>query len=252
MPNEIRALRDRGALFVVNHSAGKDSQAMLVFLRRHIPAEQLVLIHADLGEVEWPGNVAHIERYAGGLPLLVARARRGLLQMVEDRFAARPEVPSWPSPKNRQCTSDLKRGPIEREIRRYLRNHPAHNGLVVNCMGMRAQESPGRSKLNPFKLNQSNSKAGREWYDWLPIHDWTVDQVFDEIRAAGEEPHPVYAKGMTRLSCCFCIMASKGDLRTASRLNPGLYQRYVDLERRTGHTMSMSGIPLDQIISGTA
>jgi hypothetical protein len=36
---------------------------------------------------------------------------------------------------------------------------------------MRAQESSARAKLETLQLNQKNSKAGREWYDWLPIHD---------------------------------------------------------------------------------
>lgn len=144
----------------------------------------------------------------------------------------------FPSPQQRQCTSDLKRGPIERTIRQHIKA-TGHSGLVVNCMGMRAQESSSRAKLTTFKLNAKNSVAGREWYDWLPIHDWSEDYVFLRIAAAGQSPHWAYAAGMTRLSCCFCIMASKGDLTTAARLNPPLYRKYVDLEKKLGVTMLM-------------
>jgi 3'-phosphoadenosine 5'-phosphosulfate sulfotransferase (PAPS reductase)/FAD synthetase len=112
-------------------------------------------------------------------------------------------------------------------------------GLVVNCMGMRAQESSSRAKLNVFSYSGRNSKNGREWYDWLPIHGWTVEDVFETIRAAGEEPHPIYAMGMSRFSCCFCIMASEHDLKTAARLNSELYREYVLLERATGQVMLM-------------
>lgn len=233
-------LRDRGALFVVNDSAGKDSQAMRIWIRQLVPADQILLIHADLGEVEWPGNVEHIQRFSAGLPLVIAKSRRGLLQMIEERGM-------FPSPSNRQCTSDLKRGPIEREIRRYLKANPRFGGLVVNCMGMRAAESPNRAKLETFKRNAGNSKAGREWYDWLPIHAMTTEAVFAAIWSAGEEPHPIYAQGMSRLSCQFCIMASQADLRTAAKLSPGLYRRYVDLEKRIGHTLSMSRRGLEEI-----
>lgn len=236
----INNLIARGALFVINDSAGKDSQAMKLMLRSMIPARQLLVVHADLGKVEWAGNVDHIQKYNAGLPLVVCKSRRGLLQMVEERGM-------WPSPQQRQCTSDLKRGPIEREIRRYLKAHPEFNGLVVNCMGLRAEESPSRAKATAFKFNTKNSKAGREWYDWLPIHGLSTDQVFAMIRDAGQEPHPVYAKGMTRLSCCFCIMASKADLTTAARLNPTLYREYVALERRIGHTLSMDRRPLEEV-----
>lgn len=235
---EINALIHRGALFVINHSAGKDSQAMAIVLRQRIPARQLLVIHADLGEVEWPGNVDHIRATTGDLPLIVCRnENRTLLEMVEQRRM-------WPSSQQRQCTSDLKRGPIEREIRRYLKAHPEFGGLVVNCMGLRAAESSSRAKKTPFKANPENSKGGREWYDWLPIFDLSTADVFAMIREAGQEPHWAYAAGMTRLSCSFCIMASQADLRTAARLRPDLYRRYCALEARIGHTFSMSEKPL--------
>lgn len=236
VPQQVRALIERGALFVVNHSGGKDSQAMYLHLRDIVPRAQLVIVHADLGEVEWGGAVEHIRATTLGEPLHVCRARRTLLEMIEQRGM-------FPSPTLRQCTSDLKRGPIERTVRsiverrRILRQLGAD--LVVNCMGMRAQESSSRAKLETFKFSARNSKAGREWYDWLPIHEWTVEQVFGRIRDAGQEPHAIYAKGMTRFSCCFCVMASEHDLRTAAQLNPALYRRYVELERSTGQVMLM-------------
>jgi 3'-phosphoadenosine 5'-phosphosulfate sulfotransferase (PAPS reductase)/FAD synthetase len=115
-------------------------------------------------------------------------------------------------------------------------------------MGMRAEESSGRAKLTPFKLSTRNRKAGREWYDWLPIHDMLEPEVFATIAAAGQQPHPVYALGMRRFSCVFCIMASEEDLKTAARLaterpellnDPHLYRKYVGLERSTGQVMLM-------------
>src|SRR4051794_6869526 len=46
---------------VVNSSAGKDSQAMLDYVveqcdRLHVPRCRIVVAHADLGRVEWPGT----------------------------------------------------------------------------------------------------------------------------------------------------------------------------------------------------
>lgn len=238
---EIDSLIERGALFVINHSAGKDSQAMAAVLRARVPAEQLLVVHADLGRVEWGGNLEHIQATTGGLPIIVARnLNKDFIQMVEKRGA-------FPSPSIRQCTSDLKRDPIEREVRRYLKANPQFGGLVVNCMGIRAQESTARSRQNPFRFNKRNSKAGREWYDWLPIFEWTEEQVFARIAAEGQEPHQAYAAGMSRLSCVFCIMASKSDLQTAARLNPELYAEYVALEERVGHTMNMAGKTLEEV-----
>lgn len=241
MPPEIRKMIDDGALFVVNHSAGKDSQAMMAYLRMiGIPAEQMLVIHADLGAVEWQNNMPHIQETVGSVPIIVAVAKTDFFGMVERRQM-------FPSPSQRQCTSDLKRAPIEREIRRYLKANPAFNGLVVNCMGMRKQESASRAKRPALKYSDRNSKAGRVWYDWLPIHDLTTEDVFRMIADAGQTPHYAYALGMTRLSCCFCIMASQSDLTVAARANPELYARYVALEKRIGHTLSMSRKPLEEI-----
>ena len=230
IPTDIPRLRDRGALFVINHSGGKDSQAMTIKLRAIVPDAQIVMIHAHLREVEWDGVIEHIRATTAPLPLYVVEARRGLLDMIAERGM-------FPSPQQRQCTSDLKRGPIEKQIRHLLKAGPWRP--VVNCMGMRAEESTSRAKLTTFKLNGRNSIAGREWYDWLPIHELSTDEVFATIARAGQAPHWAYAAGMTRLSCCFCIMASRADLTTAARLKPDLYRRYVELERQIGQTMIM-------------
>lgn len=236
----IGQLVQRGALFVCNHSGGKDSQAMFLKLRQLVPARQLIVVHAHLAEVEWDGSEEHIRATVGNAPLIIAHPTKTFFQMVEHRGR-------FPSPSTRQCTSDLKRGPIEREIRRYLREHPEFGGLVVNCMGLRAEESPGRAKKAVFKLNSRNSQAGREWYDWLPIHSWTEEAVFKMIADAGQEPFWTYQMGMKRKSCCFCIMACQSDLTIAAQLRPDLYKRYCEMERRLGFTLSMSQKPLPEI-----
>lgn len=226
LPQHIQRLIARRALFVINHSGGKDSQAMTAYLLRVIPHELLVIVHAELPGVDWDGIPEHIEATAAGIPVHYTRAGKTFFDMVEARGM-------FPSPKYRQCTSDLKRGPIERTIRRMGAR------LIVNCMGLRADESEQRRKAEPFRLNTRNSVAGREWYDWLPIHSWRVAQVWQEIAEAGQQPHWAYRAGMTRLSCCFCIMASRPDLKTAAKLRPDLLQRYIDTERRLDQTMLM-------------
>lgn len=229
IPVEIQKLIERGALFVVNHSGGKDSQAMFAYVRKFVPKEQIVVVHAILRDVEWDGIVSHIMANID-VPFYSCSARRSLLEMIAERKM-------FPSPSQRQCTSDLKRGPIEKVIRAVSKERGMP--LIVSCMGMRAEESSSRAKLVALKLSERNSKAGREWYDWLPIHDWLVGKVFAEIEAASQKPHWAYAAGMSRLSCCFCIMSSKADLSKAAELNPGLYRKYVQLEKDIGQVMMM-------------
>ena len=233
-------------LYVINHSGGKDSQAMTAWLAARIPHEQLLLIHAPLGRVEWPGTIEHIQHTKPpDVPLLFAHVASGkdLLQRIAERG-------KFPDKGRRWCTSDFKRGPIEREVRRYLAAHPEYGGRVVNCMGMRAEESSDRAKAQPLTLSSRNSKAGRTWLDWLPIHSWKLADVLREVERANQRLHWAYEQGMSRLSCSFCILASQKDLRTAARLRPDLYREYVELEQRIKHTLSPSRKPLPMIVDG--
>ena len=243
VPPECRDMIRRGALVAVNCSGGKDSQAMMILLARTVPRDQLVVVHAPLGEVEWPGTIEHIEdTLPAGVPLIFARVASGksLLEHVEERGM-------FPAPRLRWCTASYKRGPIERELRRYLKAHPRFEGRLVSAMGLRRDESADRAKRIPWKRSDRNSRAGREWFDWLPIFDLTVGDVFRVIRDAGQSPHWVYARGMSRCSCSLCIFSSRRELRRAAELRPSLYRKYAMLERRIGHTLSPSGIPLPDL-----
>ncbi|HDX8428264.1 TPA: phosphoadenosine phosphosulfate reductase family protein [Aeromonas veronii] len=247
--NVIKRLVAQGALFVSNHSGGKDSQVMLIKLLELVPPEQLVVVHASLGAMEWPGALELAEQQArdAGLPFIVARANKTLLEMVERRFESRPEVPSWPSSSTRQCTSDLKRDPIRREVRRYAKAHGFTK--IVNCLGLRAEESPGRAKRVPLKVDTRTSNGVATWYEWLPVHELKTDQVFAGIAEAGQQPHYAYALGNDRLSCVFCIMASKGDLCNGAKHHPSLLDQYAALEQKTGYTMHMSRTPIKELVA---
>ena len=247
----ISDLISEGALFAVSHSGGKDSQAMMIRLLRVVPAAQIVAVHASLGEVEWEGaqELAAKQASDAGVPFIVARAVKTFFEMVEHRYKVRPgpNSPCWPSAANRQCTSDLKRGPIVREVRRFAAAHGYTK--VVSCQGIRAQESASRSKLEPFKRSERNSIRTRDWFDYLPIFDLSADEVFRTISEAEQEPHWAYADGNERLSCVFCIFGSPRDIAHGARRRPELLGRYLEVERRTGYTMHMSRKPLRQLVA---
>ena len=233
-------MRDKGALFILNHSGGKDSQAMYERVRHLIPRRQLIVVHSILHEADWGGIPEHVEATVSH-PVYYVAAAKSFFDMVEARGM-------FPSPQQRQCTSDLKRTPIDTFTRRFLKEHPEYGGRVVHVVGLRAEESHERAKASTWERYKRESIAGREVYHWLPIHDLSEREVFQTIADAGQKPHWAYSKGMTRLSCCFCIMASRADLQTAANLRPDLYERYVRLERKINFTMSMEKKPLDRIV----
>ena len=87
IPPECRDMIRRRALVAVNSSGGKDSQVMTILLAPAVPRDQLVVVHAPLGEVEWPGTIEHIENtIPAGVPLILAPVASGKsLLDVEER-----------------------------------------------------------------------------------------------------------------------------------------------------------------------
>ena len=127
IPRQCRELIERGALVAISSNGGKDSQAMTILLSRIVPRDQLLVVHAPLGEVEWPGTIEHIENtMPPGVPLILApvASDKTLLERV---VRAR----QWPDPARRWCTGDYKRTSIERELRRYLLTNPRFEGRLV-------------------------------------------------------------------------------------------------------------------------
>lgn len=234
---------------VVNSSGGKDSQVALDEVVRladkaGYPREQIVVSHQDLGDMEWEGTKSLASRQAlhYGLRFEVTRYRNkegnelSLLDYVRKRG-------KWPDNKNRYCTSDFKRGPGGRVITALSREA---EGNVLNVFGFRAEESPARAKRDPFVANSRLSTKTRKVFDWLPIHDWTEDQVWNRILETGAPYHPAYSLGMPRLSCVFCVFAPKAALMIAGRENPGLLDRYIEIEQEIGHDFQ-NGKPLSKI-----
>ena len=247
--NEIKDLAARGFIFYVSHSGGKDSQAMYAAIRGLVNHDQIRVIHADLGDIEHAGVKSHItDTIEHNLMIAKAYHKDGkpadFFSLVRSRRASLDtkgtfDAPAFPSSAARFCTSELKTGPIWREIRR-----DGHN-KVVNCVGIRAQESKSRGKKvdkrGTLNLNKKNCTQTRTAYDYWPIADWSIDQVWQKIADAGQEPHQAYAQGNERLSCAFCIFGSKNDLRNAKAAQPELYQRYIDLEIEVRTTMFAGG-----------
>lgn len=246
---EIAPLIDKGAHLYVGHSGGKDSEAMYRRLAQLVPHDQLHVIHADLGDIEWAG----VKEYIASVihhPLLIARAihadgsPKDFFSAIRQRRASldakgQLDAPAFPSSAARFCTSDLKTGPIWKVIRKHAASVNAK--IVINCVGIRGDESPARQKKidqrGTLNINAKNNIAFRTSYDWWPIAHWSTTEVWEYLNAHGSQGHPAYADGNDRLSCMFCIFGSTGDLQHAHRANPDLYQRYIDLEIEVRTTM---------------
>lgn len=222
---------------VANMSGGKDSCLMLARLVEQYPELRLYVVHADTGfEHVRPISAADFARQvtaALGHELAVCRnPNKTYLQMVERRG-------KFPATGQRQCTSDLKRGPIETWIRRNVRER-----VIVSCIGIRADESHARAKATPWKRNERLSVAGRLVFDWLPIFEVTTAEVYAELDARGIPLHPVYRRAggyLDRLSCRVCIFFTPRDLAATQQHDPEAFELVAALEERLGFTMKHEG-----------
>lgn len=239
-------------VILVNTSAGKDSQAMLTSVVEQCDAAgvgraRIVVVHADLGRVEWGGTreLAEQQAAAYGLRFEVVRRERGdLLDQIEARGM-------FPSSTARYCTSDQKTAQVAKLMTQLAADHRAAGNTapirILNCLGIRAEESPARAKKAPFGPDTAATNGRRTVDRWLPIFDWTTEQVWTTIRRSGLPHHPAYDAGMPRLSCVFCVLAGQKELVLAARLNPELAAEYVATEKRIGHRFR-NDLSMEQIV----
>jgi len=225
-------------VILLNTSGGKDSQTILLEMLNRAKAagvaDRLIAVHCDLGRVEWPGTKQLAQRQAEllGIPFVIVRKNGGdLLDYAEHRG-------KWPSSQARWCTSDFKRGPVRKLMTqlvksRWVKGQPPIR--ILNCMGLRAEESPSRAKRDPFHFDEHASNGKRHVDEYLPIHDWSESQVWAHIFASKMPYHRAYDLGMPRLSCVYCVFSPRDGLLLAGMHNPELLADYAAVERRINH-----------------
>jgi len=194
--------------------------------------------------VDWSRQIA---RRFGTELQVIRNPNKTYLEMVRRRG-------KFPSAQFRQCTSDLKRGPVQKFIRQLPHR------VLINCMGMRAQESAQRARQEPWSRDDGLSKAGRAVYNWLPIFHETTDEVLSWHWRNGVPLHPVYVPEyhrdgteggyLRRRSCRVCIFASDHDLRQIYVHDREAFDEVSNLEAETGFTMK-PGRSLIQIVSAS-
>lgn len=155
----------------------------------------------------------------------------------------------WPSSDARFCTSDHKTVEVDKLITALAKEFKEGSKddrplKVLNALGIRAQESDNREKMDNF--GKQKATRNQDIDRWYPIHQWSEKEVWEEIAESGVPFHKAYALGMRRLSCVFCVYANKEDLMIAAVNNPDLFETYLELEEKVGSDFK-KGQPLAEI-----
>jgi 3'-phosphoadenosine 5'-phosphosulfate sulfotransferase (PAPS reductase)/FAD synthetase len=96
---------------------------------------------------------------------------------------------------------------------------------------VRRDESINRRSLPERECKEIDAASGAELWNYRPILDWTVDDVFAMHRKHGIEPNPLYKQGMGRVGCMPCIHARKDELLEVSKRFPAEIERVAEWER---------------------
>ena len=255
---EITSALEVGAAVAIGVSGGKDSAATALatidYLEDAGHRGPRVLIHSDLGRVEWRQSLPACQRLAVrlGLELMVVRRETGDLV---DRWRLRWEnnvrryaelscvklILPWSTASMRFCTSELKTSIICRAL---VQQFPGQT--IVSATGIRRQESPNRANAPVAK---TTTKTGQRF----PAHP-----------GAGLAPH-------SRLDHTASVRVSRRERKPATRglhavrLQPGfmlfLYPEFAKGSRSSGQMrgepssisrLSRLGGGLDVFISADA
>lgn len=267
-PGPLPDLRDYD-LIAVSDSGGADSRAALhvtvAAAHRARVFDRVRTYHASLGPLEWPAAEFRGRRYLStseqaalhSLSYGVPSHRHVEVQRTVEHAAGEfvpyslltyvAERGMWPAKGVAQfCTSDWKTSlifaawtPVVSALRRRL----GRAVRILNVLGIRADESPSRAVRSPYRCLVTSTNGARHIDEWLPIHEWSKDQVRELSGYRGLFHHWTYDSepgardwaGSSRCSCSICVVAGLRDLLLNTRRRPRLTNVYATVERETGH-----------------
>lgn len=225
---------------VVSVSGGKDSAALMQYAVDNFPKAKLICVHAKI-DIDWKETVPVVEAQCKhfDLPLVIVEAvdkngkPAGFLSKLtsprRDSKTGEMKEYQFPSMGQRWCTSTLKVGPIDKFVRTL-------KGNILVLIGERREESSQRSKLEAWRPDENNSKAGRQVVKFSPILDLKEPEVWAIIEANGIPKHPCYGWGVSRASCAICIFSSNAEIKLAAQHAPEIVAKYIEAEKKIQHT----------------
>lgn len=261
LAREVERLVALNSPVAYGSSGGKDGSAAAFAFNDHLDAVghtgPRLVVHSDLGSIEWKDSLPSCERLARALDLdlVVVKPLRDMVSRWWWRWACNLEryinlrcvklIGPWSSKKMRFCTAD-KFSAITQEMARRFRGQ-----TIISVSGIRRQEGPDRAKAPVFEYEDKFSRAAArdssygitQGVSYRPIIDWRVQHVLAILHRKRFDLHNGYTRyGMNRVSCFFCVLSSMDGL-LKSIANPAhhdVYRELCLLEAQSGYSFQPS------------
>ena len=195
----------------VSFSGGKDSTAMLLhMLELGMQVDEILFCDTYMEFPEMIEHVDNVEKYIGR-PITRLRAEHSFeWHMFEQPHTKHPELKGrlFPGPKNRWCTSYLKRNVIDKHLRDLKKDYD-----VIQYIGIAADEQR-RCRDLKYPLV--------EW-------GWTEKDCLEYCYVRGFTWGGLYEL-FSRVSCWCCPLAPIGELRKLWKFYPDLWARLQEWE----------------------
>jgi 3'-phosphoadenosine 5'-phosphosulfate sulfotransferase (PAPS reductase)/FAD synthetase len=244
---EIAEQLAANAPVALSTSGGKDSSAMTLAVSTYLDEighrGPRLLIHSDLGHIEWKESLPMCQRLADrvGMELVVVKRQAGdLLDRWRVRWSNNCEryaslscvkmILPWSTASMLFCRSELKAAIICRDL---VERFPQQ--IIISASGIRRDESTTRAKAPIWspQARLTSKTYQTTGLDWHPILEWTLEQVFAYHDFRDFPLHEAYTRFlMSRVSCSFCILAGLADLIASTTCpdNHAIYRELVAIE----------------------
>lgn len=220
---------DCSKTYLVSISGGKDSTAMWLYLKHELGIQNLIPIFADTGW-EHPltyGYLDYLETAIG--PIIRVKPELNFVDLAKKKKR-------FPSTKARFCTEYLKMKPCREWIRAQIAAGSLVADDLIQCSGVRHEESPARAKMAEWVEDDDYYKLRQ----WRPIISWTWQEVFAIHDKYQVDCNPLYKQGMGRVGCMPCIMANLREVGEIARRFPEVLEKLTTAE---GYVTRGSGQP---------
>ncbi len=215
---------------IVPVSGGKDSQVVLSLALDEVSrtGQPLVCVHQNTG-FDHPDTYVHMKE----MEVFYNVSIEHTVNKYGGMFGFLNNAGYFPASNARGCTSNLKQEPF----RDWLIAKGFNKDNCEIWFGMRADESAarsnkygGKSASEQMELAEVSdfygaNKALRDTIGtiptFLPILDWTTEEVFAHLGQEGAPLNPLYSRGHIRVGCYPCLLSRKAEWTAAGKDETG-------------------------------